>query len=191
MYCHQSSRWLTSTSIAISHPGDLQVHVLPSVIQVTYEYMYCHQSSRWLTSTCIAISHPGDLLVQVFPSVIQVTYRTSIAIKHSGDVAISHSGDYRYMYCHQSFRWISVTCVVISPLGDLPVQCTYIATCIQWPASEIAKTFNIKLCCFSTNCIVRLKPLKILFPVYRHSTAFLNVIALNYLIILIHIKVQW
>ena len=145
MYCHQSSRWLTSTSIAISHPGDLPDK-------------YCYQTFRWLISTY---------------------------------VAISHSGDYRYMYCHQSFRWISVTCVVISPLGDLPVQCTCIATCIQWPASEIAKTFNIKLCCFSTNCIVRLKPLKILFPVYRHRTAFLNVIALNYLIILIHIKVQW
>ena len=43
---------------------------------------------------------------------------------------------------------------------------------------------NVKLCCFTTNCIVGIKPLKILLPVYPHSTAFKNVIALYYLIIL-------
>ena len=40
------------------------------------------------------------------------------------------------------------------------------------------------------NCIVGIKPLKILLPVYPHSTAFKNVVALNYLIINKHTNVE-
>ena len=43
----------------------------------------------------------------------------------------------------------------------------------------------------SMNCIVGIKSLKILLPVYPHSTAFKNVIALNYLIILKQRNVEW
>ena len=51
--------------------------------------------------------------------------------------------------------------------------------------------FNVKLCCFSTNCIVWIKPLKILLSVHPHSIAFENVIALYYFILLIHTNVEW
>ena len=49
---------------------------------------------------------------------------------------------------------------------------------------------NVKLHCFSMNCIVGIKLLKINLPVYPHSTVFKNVIALNYLIILKHRNVE-
>ena len=51
--------------------------------------------------------------------------------------------------------------------------------------------FNVKFCCFSTNCIVWIKPLKILLPVYPHSIAFEKAIALYYFILLIHTNLQW
>ena len=41
------------------------------------------------------------------------------------------------------------------------------------------------------NCIVGIKPLKILLPVYPHDTAFKNVIALNYFITLEHRNEEW
>ena len=50
--------------------------------------------------------------------------------------------------------------------------------------------FNVNLCCFSTNCIVGIKPLKILLTVHPHSTAFKNVISLNFLIIHKHTNVE-
>ena len=56
--------------------------------------------------------------------------------------------------------------------------------------SKRISAFNVKLFFFSTNCIAGIKPLKILLPVHPHSTAFKNVIALNYLIILKHTNVE-
>lgn len=43
--------------------------------------------------------------------------------------------------------------------------------------------FKFKLCCFSTNCVVEIKPQRIILLVHLHSTVFYNVIALKYLII--------
>ena len=51
--------------------------------------------------------------------------------------------------------------------------------------------FNVQLCCFSTNCIVWIKPLKIILPGHPHSISFENVIASYYFILLIHTNLQW
>ena len=51
--------------------------------------------------------------------------------------------------------------------------------------------YKFELCCFSTKCIVWIKPLKICLPVHPHSAAFKVAIALYYFIILIHTNVQW
>ena len=50
--------------------------------------------------------------------------------------------------------------------------------------------FNVKLCCFSTNCIVEIKKMEILLPVYPYSIASKNLIALNYIIIHKHTNVE-
>ena len=49
---------------------------------------------------------------------------------------------------------------------------------------------NIKLCCFSMNCIVWIKPLKLHLQEHPHSIAFQDVIALYFFIIRIHTNVQ-
>ena len=93
-----------------------------------------------------------------------------------------HKKDCFFKHCFVCFGGFSSKPKIFLSCGDVTITSEGL---------QRISAFNIKLCCFSTNCIVEIKKMKILLPVYPHSIAFENVIALYYLILLIHTNLRW